>query len=203
MLPLSSLRTSLSHPLLFNPTPPFPTVLSRFRTHHSHRNNFPINSISQNPYQFTTPNSRDPQNPQPPRTLFPGGYKRPEIRVPTFALQLDPDDVLGSENALDFIDKAVSKWVGIVVLNGGQTSGGKLYEAACKLKLVLGDRAYLLVTERVDIAAAANASGVVLSDQGIQLILAFEYLKISCVNAYRLNSVDFNFLSMPIYFEFV
>lgn len=81
-------------------------------------------------------------------------------------LQLEPHDVLADDDALELIDKAVSKWVGIVVLNGGDASGGKVYEAACKLKSVVRNRAYLLVSERVDIAAAANASGVVLSDQG-------------------------------------
>lgn len=81
-------------------------------------------------------------------------------------LQLDPDDVLVGDDALDLIDKAVSKWVGILVLNGREASGGRLYEAACKLKSVVRDRAYLLISERVDIAAAANASGVLLSDQG-------------------------------------
>lgn len=71
------------------------------------------------------------------------------------------------DDALDWVDKAVSKWVGIVVLNGGDGGSGKsLYEAACLLKSVVRDRAYLLIGERVDIAAAVNASGVVLSDQG-------------------------------------
>lgn len=75
-------------------------------------------------------------------------------------------------NALDFIDKAVSKWVGLVVLNGGEGSGGRVYEAARSLKAVVKDRAYFLITERVDIAAAVRASGVVLSDQGLPAIVA-------------------------------
>lgn len=81
-------------------------------------------------------------------------------------LQLDPEDVLAGDDVLDLIDKAVSKWVGILVLNGREANGGRLYEAACKLKSVVRDRAYLLISERVDIAAAANASGILLSDQG-------------------------------------
>lgn len=68
---------------------------------------------------------------------------------------------------MDLIDKAVAKWVRIVLLNGGEGSrGGRLYEAACLLKSVVQDRAYLLISERVDVAAAVGASGVVLSDQG-------------------------------------
>ncbi|KAL2900647.1 putative transmembrane GTPase FZO-like chloroplastic, partial [Bienertia sinuspersici] len=106
------------------------------------------------------------------RTLFPGGYKRPEIKIPTIVLQLNTIEVLNDNSVVDFVDFVVSKWVGIVVINGGQESGGKLYEAASLLKSVIRDRAYLLVAERVDIAAAVNASGVLLSDQGFPPIVA-------------------------------
>lgn len=73
------------------------------------------------------------------------------------------------------IDKAVSKSVGIVILNGsigGGGSGKSLYEAACLVNSVVRDRAYLLIGERVDIATAVNASGVVLSDQGLPALVA-------------------------------
>lgn len=71
------------------------------------------------------------------------------------------------------IDKAVSKSVGIVILTSDdEQSGGKLYEAACLLKSLIRDRAYLLVAERVDIAAAAVTSGVLLSDQGLPTVVA-------------------------------
>ncbi|KAH6793946.1 FZO-like protein [Perilla frutescens var. hirtella] len=108
-----------------------------------------------------------------PRSLFPGGYKRPEIRVPNLVLRLSSDDVLRDDKeVLDLIDDAVSDRVGIVVLTGGEGSGKRLYEAACLLKSVIRDRAYLLIDERVDIAAAVNANGVVLSDQGLPTIVA-------------------------------
>lgn len=100
--------------------------------------------------------------------MFPGGYKRPEIRVPNLVLRLSSYDVFRDDKAvLDLIDDAVADRVGIVVLTGGDGSGKKLYEAACVLKSVIRDRAYLLIDERVDIAAAVNANGVVLSDQGM------------------------------------
>ena len=125
---------------------------------------------------------------QQPRTLFPGGYKRPQIKVPALVLQLNPQDVLVHDNrdVLSLIDDAVSKnWIGIVVLNdGGDASGGKMYEAACLLKSFIGGRAYLLLSERVDIAAAVNASGVLLSDQG------FIIVKFICL--------DYVFVYLPI-----
>eukprot|EP00268_Persea_americana_P058683 TRINITY_DN7126_c0_g1_i7.p1 TRINITY_DN7126_c0_g1~~TRINITY_DN7126_c0_g1_i7.p1 ORF type:complete len:845 (-),score=168.11 TRINITY_DN7126_c0_g1_i7:738-3128(-) len=121
-------------------------------------------------------NAEPPKRPllsqQQMRTLFPGGFKRPEIKVPTLVLQLDSDEVLRSEDALDAVDVAVSKWAGIVVLDAGEGSGGRLYEAARALKSVIGERAYLLIAERVDVAAAVGAGGVVLSDQGLPAIVA-------------------------------
>ena len=86
--------------------------------------------------------------------------------MPSIVLRLDADEVLGDKSVLDLVDSAIAKRVRIVVVSGGDGGGGKLYEAACLLKSVIRNRAYLLVAERVDIAAAVNASGVVLSDQG-------------------------------------
>ncbi|KAJ6337111.1 hypothetical protein OIU76_006892 [Salix suchowensis] len=133
------------------------------------------NSLPNNQQQQSNQNLPNQQQQQPLRTLFPGGYKRPEIKVPSIVLQLDSEDVIrGGSEASDLIDKAVSKSVGIVVLNGcsdgGGGSGKSLYEAACLVKSVVRDRAYLLIGERVDIAAAVNSRGVVLSDQGLPSI---------------------------------
>ncbi|XP_060181363.1 probable transmembrane GTPase FZO-like, chloroplastic isoform X1 [Lycium barbarum] len=110
-----------------------------------------------------------------PRTLFPGGYKRPEIKVPSLVLSLSCEDVLRDDKTVvDEIDKAVSGSgrVDVVVLSGGGASSGKLYEAACLLKDVIKGRAYLLIDGRVDIAAAVSASGVLLSDQDLPAIVA-------------------------------
>ncbi|KAJ7972800.1 Thiamine phosphate synthase [Quillaja saponaria] len=172
MVPLLYHHASIT-PLFLQPSPTRPTHLSPFhipvRPSHSRTNSTSNNRnrFDQNEQQQYRANLQ-----RQPRTLFPGGYKRPEIKVPTFVLQLDPEEVLNGGNALDLIDKAVSKWVGIVVLKGGESSGGRLYKAACLLKSVVRDRAYLLVAERVDIAAAAGASGVLLSDQGLPAIVA-------------------------------
>ncbi|QCE06434.1 thiamine-phosphate pyrophosphorylase [Vigna unguiculata] len=133
----------------------------------------PLNSLSNGSSAQSNHQLFSPSDPPQPRTLFPGGYKRPELKVPTIILQLDSDEVLAADNnAFALIDKAVSKWVGIVLLSSNEASGGKLYQAACSLKSLLQDRAYLLVAERVDIAAAAAASGVLLSDQGLPTVVA-------------------------------
>lgn len=93
--------------------------------------------------------------------------------MPTLVLQLSSDEVLDKEGVLSYVDFVVSKWVGIVVLHdGGDGSGGRLYQAGCLLKSVVKDRAYVLIAERVDIAAAVDASGVLLSDQGLPAIVA-------------------------------
>ncbi|CAH8283628.1 unnamed protein product [Eruca vesicaria subsp. sativa] len=117
--------------------------------------------------------SHESADPSIPRTLYPGGYKRPELSVPGLLLRLDADEVMSGnrEETLDLVDRALAKSVQIVVLNGG-VNAGKLYEAACLLKSLVKGRAYLLISERVDIAAAVGASGVALSDQGLPAIVA-------------------------------
>ncbi|KAK3135648.1 hypothetical protein QOZ80_5BG0421680 [Eleusine coracana subsp. coracana] len=106
---------------------------------------------------------------EPPRTLFPGGFKRPEIQVPALVLRVGAEEALKSG---DEVAAAVARGVGIVVLEAGEESGGRAYEAALALKAVVGDRAYLLIAERVDVASAVGASGVVLADEGIPAIVA-------------------------------
>ncbi|KAF8086674.1 hypothetical protein N665_0615s0022 [Sinapis alba] len=117
--------------------------------------------------------SADQTSPSRPRTLYPGGYKRPELAVPGLLLRLDADEVMSGnrDETLDLVDRALAKLVQIVVLDGGVTAG-KLYEAACLLKSLVKGRAYLLISERVDIAAAVGASGVALSDEGLPAIVA-------------------------------
>ncbi|RVX20612.1 putative transmembrane GTPase FZO-like, chloroplastic [Vitis vinifera] len=133
------------HPLFFIPTH------HRYH-HHSHRNHthnhrYPLPLFSRRRSRLSivsiANNSIPPtsQNKQP-RTVYPGGYKRPEIRVPSLVLQLSVDEVLDRAGVLDVVDEAVSKWVGVVVLDGGDGSGGRLYEAACLLKSVVRERAY-------------------------------------------------------------
>ncbi|ONK64818.1 uncharacterized protein A4U43_C07F30280 [Asparagus officinalis] len=104
-------------------------------------------------------------------TLFPGGFKWPEIKVPTVVLKLSSEEILSrdQDSVAEAVSFAVSKGVGVVVLEsdkGDDESGCLLYEVACVLKSVVGDRAYLLIRERVDITATVGACGVILSDQG-------------------------------------
>ncbi|KAI9395268.1 hypothetical protein POPTR_005G209200v4 [Populus trichocarpa] len=174
MIPLLSLHSPKPSLFLTHFLPHLSTPLPRFKSPPHRTHHFPIHSFPNNQQQ-QQPANQNLSN-QQPRTLFPGGYKRPEIKVPNIVLQLDPEDVIrGGSEALDLIDKAVSKSVGIVILNGsigGGGSGKSLYEAACLVNSVVRDRAYLLIGERVDIATAVNASGVVLSDQGLPALVA-------------------------------
>ncbi|KAL6564348.1 hypothetical protein OROMI_015798 [Orobanche minor] len=112
-------------------------------------------------------------NQNPPRSPFLQDYKRPEIKVPNVVLRLTGEEVLRDDKAVfDIIDGVISNGIEIVVLTDGEGSSKKLYEAACLLKSVIRDRAYLLIDERVDIAAAVNASGVLLSDHGLPTVVA-------------------------------
>ena len=86
---------------------------------------------------------------------------------------MHPNDILNSPKALDLVNKAIAKWVRVVVLIGDEYSGGKLYKAARFLKSVVGDRVYMLIDERVDVVATVGASGILLSDQGFFFFFFF------------------------------
>lgn len=165
-------------PLLFSSsqaryaTQPLLLLLSPLQTHRRRphrlrlmRRRHVTTPVSSQAPQVPAPREKEPLR---PGTVFPGGYKRPEIRIPSLVLNLHARDAL-DDAVLSLVDRAVSKSVGIVLLDGDDASGGEVYEAACRLKSLVRNRAYLLVSERVDIAAAANASGVLLSDRGLFL----------------------------------
>lgn len=113
--------------------------------------------------------------------IFPGGLRRAEVRLPGLAMMIRVGDVLGpgAKEFLDMVDSAIAGGFTMVILEsrggagGDEGSGGaRLYEAARLLKAILRGRAELLVAERVDIAAAAGASGVLLSDEGLPAVVA-------------------------------
>lgn len=114
---------------------------------------------------------------QPLKGIFPGGMRRTEVRLPGLIAMLRVSDVLGpgAKEFLDMLDSAIAGGFTMLVLDSGNdesSGGGRLYEAARLLKSLLRGRAELLVAERLDIAAAAGASGVLLSDEGLPAVVA-------------------------------
>lgn len=113
--------------------------------------------------------------PQSAKSVFPGGLRRAEVRLPGLVLRVRLEEVQNKEEErvlLEGVSAAVAGGVTMVVLEAGGDGGiggAKLYDAACALKAMLRGRAELLVAERVDIAAGAGADGVLLSDQGSSL----------------------------------
>eukprot|EP00249_Psilotum_nudum_P024869 c29312_g2_i1 orf=312-3491(+) len=111
------------------------------------------------------------------KVVFPGGTRRAEVRLPGLVLWVKADEILG-EGSKDFqsmVNSAVAGGFTIVVLESGigeGVGGARLFEAACILKALLKGRAELLVSERVDIATAAGAGGVLLSDKGLPAVVA-------------------------------
>ena len=106
---------------------------------------------------------------------FRGGQKRAEVERPALLLRVSCFE-LENESCQAFVDSLVAGGATIVLLEGdeGDAGGARLYEGACTLKSVLRGRAQLLVAERADIAAAAGADGVLLSDQG-KILLNVKY----------------------------
>lgn len=99
--------------------------------------------------------------------LFPAGKQQARVELPALMLHVEAaavtkDDVLSGD-----INKAISGGANSVVLWEGGAGAAALYDAALKLKEVLRGRANLLLVDRTDIAIAAGAEGVLLTDQGV------------------------------------
>lgn len=90
------------------------------------------------------------------------------MELPALLVFLQAGSLLDAELApqlLDQVNDAVTAGATAVVLDGSD-SAAALYEAAVKLKELLRERAALLLLDRLDIAAAVGAEGVVLSPTG-------------------------------------
>ncbi|KAG6502637.1 hypothetical protein ZIOFF_034923 [Zingiber officinale] len=105
--------------------PRFPKPLSAFpfcrRPSLSDRPSTPrtVNAVGPNSSSFPNPQKQMQQQQHQVRTLFPGGFKRPEISVPTLVLRLSVDESLERGAEIDF---ALPKGVGVVVLDGAACS---------------------------------------------------------------------------------
>lgn len=93
-------------------------------------------------------------------------------------LEVDVNSVVSNgDAALAAVDAATAAGATAVILVEGDPSGGStggaaaLYEAAVKLRELLRGRAALLLEDRTDIAMAAGAEGVVLTDAGASRLL--------------------------------
>lgn len=110
--------------------------------------------------------------PQSAKGVFPGGFRRAEVRLPGLVLRVKLEEMLSEEGnvLLEEVSAAVAGGVTMIILEAGgdgRFGGAKLYDAGCMLKTLLRGRAELLIAERVDIAAASGADGVLLSDEGL------------------------------------
>lgn len=113
--------------------------------------------------------------PQSSKGVFPGGLRRAEVRLPGLVLRVRLEEMRSEEEKvllLEEINAAVIGGVTMIILEDSSDAGpggAKLYDAGCMLKTMLRGRAELLISERVDIAAASGADGVLLTDEGIFL----------------------------------
>jgi hypothetical protein len=106
------------------------------------------------------------------RALFRAEQRRAEVVLPALVVGVGAREVLEGGKALtQSVEEVCAGGATMVLLTeGGEEArgagGGALYEAACVLQGVIRGRAQLLIADRADIAAAAGADGVLLSEQG-------------------------------------
>ena len=100
---------------------------------------------------------------------------RRQVRIPGFVFAVSPAVVNGEDaDALAALEAAVASGATAVILadDTGDATTRELFNAALALKESLRGRAALLVADRTDIAASAECDGVVLSDDGVPVVVA-------------------------------
>jgi GTP-binding protein EngB required for normal cell division len=95
--------------------------------------------------------------------------KRASVTLPALLVTLSADEVDARATALE---AAVAAGATAVLVSEAEGGAGQLYDAVCAVRAALRDRAALLVGERADIAAAAEADGVVLSRGALPTVVA-------------------------------
>ena len=100
---------------------------------------------------------------------------RRQVRIPGFVFAVSPSLVNGDDaDALASLEAAVASGATAVILadDTGDATTRELFNAALALKESLRGRAALLIADRTDIAASAECDGVVLSDDGVPVVVA-------------------------------
>ena len=97
---------------------------------------------------------------------------------------VNPDDIVPRVVA------AVDGGVNLVQLRAKEFPGGHLLALAKELKQAVGDRATLLVNERVDVAAAARADGVQLGEEALPVHAASGMLSPGSLIGRSVHSVE-------------
>ena len=100
--------------------------------------------------------------------------KRSAVRVPGVVVSVAPSEATSREAE---IESLVAAGVSAVILSAAEADGTpattrELFDAALILKTALRRRAALLVADRADIAASAEADGVVIGDDGVPVVVA-------------------------------
>jgi hypothetical protein len=99
--------------------------------------------------------------------------KRSAVRIPGLVFQVTPGDVFDAQ-AMANIERVVAAGATAVVLadrNGGSSTRA-LFDAAVALKNALRGRCRLFIGDRADVAASAEADGVVVGDDGVPVVVA-------------------------------
>jgi thiamine-phosphate diphosphorylase len=93
---------------------------------------------------------------------------RPLLPEPCLCLVTDRR-ITGEAELVDRVARAVAGGVNMVQLREKDLPGGRLLALADALKNAIGDSALLVINERADVAAHANADGVQLGEEALSV----------------------------------
>ena len=97
--------------------------------------------------------------------LFPAGKQQARIQLPAVIISVESCDV-ATDALLIELESAIQEGATGFLLRDSQSGGADLFEAALRLKTQARGRCIVLIEDRADIAAAAQADGVLLTSKG-------------------------------------
>lgn len=97
------------------------------------------------------------------------------LQLPCLCLVADCS-VVAPDNLVASVVQGVEGGVNLVQLRAKELPGGQILSLATELKAAIEDRAALLINERVDVAAVAEASGVQLGEAALPVSAARDIL---------------------------
>ena len=112
-----------------------------------------------------------------------------ELTLPCLCLVAD-SSVVSPEAIPARVAAAVEGGVNFVQLRAKEMPGGQLLSLAKELRRAVGDRALLIVNERVDVAAAARADGVQLGEEALPVSAATALLAPGSLVGRSVHSAD-------------
>jgi len=109
------------------------------------------------------------------KSLLPAGKKQARLEIPGIFVKVEPGDLMEGRALEDIVEAVRQGVTGVIV--GGEGNAGNMYNVILALKEAVEGQAMLIVEDRSDIADAVGVNGVLVSSNGLPIVVTKNSLK--------------------------